>query len=147
MKTTSPKGLTSAWGGGAKFIYCFCFQTFQKIWRWNFFCFWFHPYPSLKSEECRQQYFFGVPNNIGMYPFPGIVQKNRNFLKEYWILRNILLPFNRIRIWFLNILLPLKGSRSRVVKILLQQNFNRIFRLATFGWTICSICDIFYGNH
>ena len=57
-----------------------------------------------------------------------IVQKNRNFLKEYWILRNILLPFNRIRIWVSNILLPLKGSRIRVVKILLQQNFNRIFR-------------------
>ena len=63
-----------------------------------------------------------------VYYFPTIVQKNRNFLKEYWILRNILLPFNRIRIWFLNILLPLKGSRIRVVKILLQQNFNRIFR-------------------
>ena len=60
--------------------------------------------------------------------FEGIVQKNRNFLKEYWILRNILLPFNRIRIWFSNILLPLKGSRIRVVKILLQQNFNRIIR-------------------
>ena len=57
---------------------------------------------------------------------PGpIVQKNRNFLKEYWILRNILLPFNRIRIWLSNILLPLKGSRIRVVKILLQQNIYR----------------------
>ena len=62
-----------------------------------------------------------LPNTI-------IVQKNRNFLKEYWILRNILLPFNRIRICFLNFLLPLKGSRIRVVKILLQQNFNRISR-------------------
>jgi len=56
-----------------------------------------------------------------------IVQKNRNFLKEYWILRNILLPFNRIRIWFSNILLSLKGSRIKVMKLLLQQNFNRIF--------------------
>ena len=64
------------------------------------------------------------------YPTPNIVQKNRNFLKEYWILRNILLPFNRIRIWFSNILLPLKGSRTGVVKLLLQQNFNRIFRFA-----------------
>ena len=56
-----------------------------------------------------------------------IVQKNRNFLKEYWILRNVLLPFNRIRIWVSNIMLPLKGSRTRVVKLLLQQNFNIIF--------------------
>ena len=32
--------------------------------------------------------------------YHSIVQKNRNFLKEYWILRNFLLPFNRIRIWF-----------------------------------------------
>ena len=78
-----------------------------------------------------------------------IVQKNRNFLKEYWILRNILLPFNRIRIWFSNILLPLKGSRIRVVKILLKQNFNRIFRF----WqplvklrTRCPICEIFLGQ-
>ena len=56
-----------------------------------------------------------------------IVQKNRNFLKEYWILRNILLPFNRIRIWVSNILLPLKGSRIRVAKILLQQNLTEFY--------------------
>ena len=46
-------------------------------------------------------------------------QTNRNFLKEYSIYRNILLPFNRIKIWIFNILLPLRGSRIRVVKILL----------------------------
>ena len=107
------------------------------------------PYPHLTSEKenvktkpsinkCRQEQVDSRSpqfhtsqsywTNEHIYWFATIVQKNRNFLKEYWILRNILLPFNRIRIWFSNILLPLKGSRIRVVKILLQQNFNRIFR-------------------
>ena len=54
-------------------------------------------------------------------------QKNKNVLKEYWILRNILLHFNRIRIFVFIILLPLRGSSIKNVKIIPSQNFNRIY--------------------
>ena len=81
--------------------------------------------------------------SLAQKPVNSIVQKNRNFLKKYWILRNILLPFNRIRIWFSNILIPLKGTRIRVVKILLQQNFNRIYFLGNSS-TFWTFLDIFW---
>ena len=89
-----------------------------------------------KNPVIRHKFSFWISLHTSVYIQLNIVQKNKNFLKEYWILRNILLPFNRIRIWFSNILLPLKGSRIKPVKILQQQNFNRIF-----GWDRCPIFE------